>query len=360
MNFDERLKHILVQHKEIEKELSSPDAMNDQQRFMELSIKHSSLNDVVKCVNDYFKSQEAYLEAKDILKNEKDAELIELAKEEIKENEKLLDQYEKRIKVLLLPTDPRDKANIIIEIRAGTGGDEAALFAADLFKMYSLYAERFGWKVELISSNSTDLKGFKEVVFAISGQKVYSKMKYESGVHRVQRVPETESGGRVHTSAVTVAIMPEPEEVEVQVNNEDLRIDTYRASGAGGQHVNKTESAIRITHIPSGLVVSCQDEKSQIKNKAKALKVLKARLYDQTIRQQQAEIAKERKSQVGSGDRSERIRTYNFPQNRVSDHRINLTIYKLDQILLGTMDEIIDNLNVYYQTQMIEAEFESI
>ena len=357
MDFVERLLQIKKQFEEIEKKLSDPDIISNQEKYTELSKKHSSLLPVVKKINEYLDCKKSYDEAKEIIENENDEELITLAKEDIKEKESFLSKLEKEIKLLLLPEDPRDKANIIVEIRAGTGGEEAALFAADLFKMYSRYAEKKKWKVEIINANTTDLGGYKEIIFSVSGNKVYSRMKYESGVHRVQRVPQTESQGRLHTSAVTVAVLPEPEDIEIEIKPEELRIDVFRASGHGGQHVNKTESAVRITHLPTGIVVSCQDEKSQLKNKQKAMKVLRARLYDMKMREQQAKISAERKSQIGTGDRSERIRTYNFPQNRITDHRINLTLYKLDQVLLGDLDEIIDSLNIYFQTKRMEEEF---
>ena len=281
---------------------------------------------------------------KEMLDAGQDKEFEEMIRLEMAEAEEIIERASEELKILLLPKDPNDEKNVIMEIRGGTGGDEAALFAADLMRMYSMYAESKNWKIDILSSNPTDIGGYKEVSFSIEGQGAYSRLKFESGVHRVQRVPETESSGRIHTSAVTVAVLPEVEEVEVEINQNDLRIDVFRAGGPGGQCVNTTDSAVRITHIPTGIVVSCQDEKSQHKNKDKAMKILRSRIYDVMEEQRHKEIADERKSQVGSGDRSERIRTYNFPQSRVTDHRINLTLYKLEQILDGNLDEIIDAL----------------
>ena len=294
-------------------------------------------------------------ESKEILQEESDEELRELAKMELSDMESKVEPLEEELKILLVPKDPNDEKNVIVEIRGGAGGDEAALFAGDLLRMYSRYAERKGWKVSMLSSNETGVGGYKEVSFMIKGKGAYSRLKYESGVHRVQRIPSTESGGRIHTSTATVAVLPEVEDVEVEINDNDIRIDVFRASGNGGQCVNTTDSAVRITHIPTGEVVSCQDEKSQLKNKEKAMKVLKARLYDRALADQQKEISAERKSQVGTGDRSERIRTYNFPQGRISDHRINLTLYKLDSFLDGDIDEMIDALITVDQTEKMAA-----
>ncbi len=359
MEFIEYLNQISDQFKELENKLADEEILQDQARLLELTKKHHQLQKVVDRIHYYQQVHNNVQEARRLLKEESDPEMLEMAQEEKQEGEKELQALEKEIKLQLLPEDPRDYANIIVEIRAGTGGDEAALFAAELFKMYSRFAESMNWKVEVLSTNTTDLGGFKEIIFAVAGKMVYANMKFESGVHRVQRIPETEGGGRIHTSAVTVAVLPEPEEVEVEIRQEDLRIDVYRSSGAGGQHVNTTDSAVRITHHPTGIVVSCQDEKSQIKNRAKAMKVLKARLYDRQITEQQKNMARERKSQVGSGDRSERIRTYNYPQNRVTDHRINLTLYKLDQILLGDIREFVDTLRLQHQADLLEEEFNS-
>jgi peptide chain release factor 1 len=294
------------------------------------------------------------IESNRSLLNDPDPEMRKLAREEIDSLTLDLEQLGENLKVLLLPKDPNDEKNILLEIRAGTGGDEAALFAGDLFKMYSRYAELKGWKIEILSQNSTGIGGFKEIIVLIEGQMVYSRLKYESGVHRVQRVPETEAQGRIHTSAVTVAILPEAEEIDVDINPEDLRIDVYRSSGHGGQHVNTTDSAVRITHLPSGIVVTCQDEKSQHKNKAKAMKVLLSRMLDRQQAEQQSKISEERRNMVGSGDRSERIRTYNFPQGRATDHRIGLTLYKLEEVLRGELDIIVDPLTTYFQTEALK------
>ena len=304
----------------------------------------SDLEPIVKEYTAYKKAKEDLEEAKEILDMEDDEELREMAREELKANEAAIEEYTENLKILLLPKDPNDDKNVILEIRAGTGGDEAALFGSDLLRMYLRYAERMRWKTELIESNETEIGGVKEVVMLVKGKGAYSRLKYESGVHRVQRVPETESGGRVHTSAASVAVMPEVDDVEVNLDPNDVRVDVYRASGNGGQCVNTTDSAVRLTHMPTGLVVTCQDEKSQIKNKEKAFKVLKSRLFDLMQQEQNDKIAAERKSQIGSGDRSERIRTYNFPQSRITDHRINLTLYKLDSFLDGDLDEVIDAL----------------
>ncbi|HAH96562.1 MAG TPA: peptide chain release factor 1, partial [Firmicutes bacterium] len=293
---------------------------------------------------DYRKAHQELDDAKEMLNQNNDIEMAELAKEEVQRLEELIAQYEDQLRVLLLPKDPNDEKDVIVEIRAGTGGEEAALFAGDLFRMYSRYAELKNWRVEIMSSNDTELGGFKEVIFAVEGRGAYSKLKFEGGVHRVQRIPSTESGGRIHTSAATVAVLPEAEEVDIQIAPNDLRIDVYHASGHGGQSVNTTDSAVRITHLPTGLVVTCQDEKSQLKNKDKALKILRARILAQKQEEQDAETMQTRRSMVGSGDRSERIRTYNFPQNRLTDHRINLTLYQLDRIMEGDLNEVIDPL----------------
>ena len=294
------------------------------------------------------------MENNEMLQEEEDPELLELVKNDIDELQERSTKLENDIKFLLLPKDPNDEKNILLEIRAGTGGDEAALFVGDLFKMYSHFADHLSWKVEIMSSSPIGIGGFKEIIALITGKKVYSKLKYESGVHRVQRVPETETQGRIHTSAVTVAVLPEAEDVEVEIDPNEVRVDVFRSSGPGGQSVNKTESAIRLTHLPTGLVVSCQDEKSQHKNKAKAMKVLRARLLDKMEQDQHDKISEDRKSQVGTGDRSERIRTYNYPQGRVTDHRIKLTLYKLEAVMLGKIDEIINPLIVHYQTEALK------
>lgn len=317
--------------------------------------EHADLEPIIMKYREYKAVLDAIAESKEILQEESDEELRELAKMELSDMESQVEPLEEELKLLLVPKDPNDEKNVIVEIRGGAGGDEAALFAGDLLRMYSRYAERKGWKVSMLSSNETGVGGYKEVSFMIKGKGAYSRLKYESGVHRVQRIPSTESGGRIHTSTATVAVLPEVEDVEVEINDNDIRIDVFRASGNGGQCVNTTDSAVRITHLPTGEVVSCQDEKSQLKNKEKAMKVLKARLYDRALADQQKEISAERKSQVGTGDRSERIRTYNFPQGRISDHRINLTLYKLDSFLDGDIDEMIDALITVDQTEKMTA-----
>ena len=338
----------------LEKKLSDPALIANQREYTKIAQEHAQVTKLAALSRRYRKVNDELAESKKMLEEETDPELLELVKNEIEELNEKAGEIEEDVKLLLLPKDPNDEKNILLEIRAGTGGDEAALFVGDLFKMYSRYADEVGWNVEIMSSNPIGIGGFKEIIALISGQKVYSKLKYESGVHRVQRVPETEAQGRIHTSAVTVAVLPEAEEVEVEIDPNDLRIDVFRSSGPGGQSVNKTESAIRITHLPTGLVVSCQDEKSQHKNKAKGLKVLRARLLDKMEQDQHDKISENRKSQVGTGDRSERIRTYNYPQGRVTDHRINLTLYKLESIMLGRIDEIINPLIVHYQAEALK------
>ena len=340
----DKLDFILEKYEELSRKVSDPDVIARQKEWQRLMKEMSDLEPIVKEYTAYKKAKEELEEAKEILELEDDEELREMAREELKSNEAAIEQFTENLKILLLPKDLNDDKNVILEVRAGTGGDEAALFGSDLLRMYLRYAERMRWKTELIESNETEIGGVKEAVLLIKGKGAYSRLKYESGVHRVQRVPETESGGRVHTSAASIAVMPEVDDVEVNLDPNDVRIDVYRASGNGGQCVNTTDSAVRLTHIPTGLVVTCQDEKSQIKNKDKAFKVLKARLYDLMQQEQNDKIAAERKSQIGSGDRSERIRTYNFPQSRITDHRINLTLYKLDSFLDGDLDEVIDAL----------------
>ncbi|WLD76232.1 peptide chain release factor 1 [Mogibacterium neglectum] len=340
----DKLDFILEKYEELSKKVSDPDVIAKQKEWQKLMKEMSDLEPIVKEYTAYKKAKEELEEAKGILDMEDDEELREMAREELKTNEAAIEEYTENLKILLLPKDPNDDKNVILEIRAGTGGDEAALFGSDLLRMYLRYAERMRWKTELIESNETEIGGVKEVVMLVKGKGAYSRLKYESGVHRVQRVPETESGGRVHTSAASVAVMPEVDDVEVNLDPNDVRVDVYRASGNGGQCVNTTDSAVRLTHMPTGLVVTCQDEKSQIKNKEKAFKVLKSRLFDLMQQEQNDKIAAERKSQIGSGDRSERIRTYNFPQSRITDHRINLTLYKLDSFLDGDLDEVIDAL----------------
>jgi peptide chain release factor 1 len=338
----------------LEKKLSDPALIANQREYTKVAQEHAQVTKLATLSRRYWKVNDELAESRKMLEEETDPELLELVRNEIEDLEEKASEIEDDVKLLLLPKDPNDEKNILLEIRAGTGGDEAALFVGDLFKMYSRYADEVGWHVEIMSSNPIGIGGFKEIIALISGDKVYSKLKYESGVHRVQRVPETEAQGRIHTSAVTVAVLPEAEEVEVDIDPNDLRIDVFRSSGPGGQSVNKTESAIRITHLPTGLVVSCQDEKSQHKNKAKGLKVLRARLLDKMEQDQHDKISENRKSQVGTGDRSERIRTYNYPQGRVTDHRINLTLYRLESIMLGKIDEIINPLIVHYQAEALK------
>ena len=334
------------QLKALDERLSSSEVMSDMKLYKELMMERSHLAPIVEKLQELADLEEEIQGTKEIIKEESDPEMLEMAKMELSELEEKAEKAEKETKVLLIPPDPLDGKNIIMEIRAGTGGDEAALFAADMFRMYTHYAETKKWKVEIMNQNETGIGGIKEIVVSISGKDVYGSLRYESGVHRVQRVPETESGGRIHTSAITVAVLPEAEETDIQINQEDLKIDVMRAGGPGGQCVNTTDSAVRITHLPTGIVVIQQDEKSQIKNKAKALRVLRARLFELEETRKQKERAEARKNQVGSGDRSERIRTYNFPQNRVTDHRINLTLYKLDTIMNGDMDELIEALKL--------------
>lgn len=350
----DKLDSIEKRFKELEKQLSDSAVMQDMKKYSELMKEHSASKEIVDSYTLYKKTVSQLEEAKELAASESDPELKEMAKEEIKELEEAKENQVKELRTLLIPKDPLDLKNIIMEIRAGTGGDEAALFAADLFRMYSKYAELKKWKIEIMSSHESGLGGFKEIVFSVSGKNVYENMKFESGVHRVQRIPETESGGRIHTSAVTVAVLPEAEETDIQINPEDLKIDVYRSSGPGGQCVNTTDSAVRMTHIPTGLVVICQDEKSQIKNRAKALRVLRSRLYEMEEAKKQKERSEARKNQVGSGDRSERIRTYNFPQNRLTDHRINLTLYKLDLIINGELDELLDALKIEFREQLLK------
>ncbi len=350
MEFMDRLKKVEARYERVSEEIADPAVMNNREVYAKLTREHSELHEVVTCYRNYVEIKERFDEAKALLG---DPELGELAREELPGAQEAFAKVEAELKSLLAPSDPLDAKNAILEIRAGTGGDEAALFGAELFRMYSRYAEVKGWTIEELSSNETGIGGIKEMIVLVKGRNAFGRLKYESGVHRVQRVPTTESGGRIHTSAVTVAVLPEVDDVDVEINPDDLRIDTFRASGAGGQHVNKTESAIRITHIPTGLVVSCQDEKSQHKNKAKAMKVLNARLFEQTQQAINAERSQERKSLVGSGDRSERIRTYNYPQGRITDHRINLTIYKLHEVLEGAVDPLIDPLVAHAQADAL-------
>ncbi len=339
---------------DLEVEVSQPETMADRRRYQDLSKELAEIRPVVEAYRRYRDLEAEIAEYREYLEGD-DAELKELAADELPELEKRRGELEKEIQLLLLPKDPNDEKNVVLEIRAGTGGDEAALFAADLFRMYARYAERQHWQIEELSRNETGVGGLKEIIVLIRGKRVYSQLKYESGVHRVQRVPTTESQGRIHTSAVTVAVLPEADEVDVEINPQDLRIDIYRASGPGGQGVNTTDSAVRITHLPTGLVVSSQDERSQHKNKARAMKVLASRLLDLRQREQHEQISSERRSQVGSGDRSERIRTYNFPQGRVTDHRIGLTLHKLDQIMQGEIGELVTSLTSYFQAEALKG-----
>ena len=347
-----KIREIEDRYKQLEGDLARPEIIRDQKVYQKYAKEHSQLTPIITTFRKY-KSVQEEMENNRPLLDDPDPEMKNLVREEMDALKASLSDLEKELKVLLLPKDPNDDKNILLELRAGTGGDEAALFAAELFRMYSKYAELHGWKTEILNQHITGIGGFKEVIVLIEGQKVYSRLKHESGVHRVQRVPETETQGRIHTSAVTAAVLPEAEEVDVEVNSEDLRIDVYRSSGHGGQHVNVTDSAVRITHLPSGLVVTCQDEKSQHKNKAKAMKVLRSRLLDIEQKEQQSKISEERKSMVGSGDRSEKIRTYNFPQGRVTDHRIKLTLYKLDSILQGDLDVVLDPLITHFQAEAL-------
>lgn len=339
----DKLDFILEKYEELSLKVSDPDIINNQKLWQKHIKEMGEMEPIVNKYREYKKAKEAVAEAKEML-DSGDEELRELAKMEIAEYEDQIPEMEEQLKILLLPKDPNDEKNVILEVRAGTGGEEAALFAQDLLRMYLRYAERRGWKAEIMDANDTGIGGIKEASVLIKGKGAYSRLKYESGTHRVQRVPETESSGRIHTSAATVAVLPEVDDVEVEINPNDVRVDVYRSSGNGGQCVNTTDSAVRLTHIPTGLVVTCQDEKSQIKNKDKAFKVLRSRLYDMKLQEQNDEISAERRSQVGSGDRSERIRTYNFPQGRITDHRIGMTIYKLDSFLDGDIDEIVDGL----------------
>jgi peptide chain release factor 1 len=347
----DRLEEVASRYRELEQELAQPENSTDPTKLREITRELASIREMVETYARW-KEQKRALEENQAMLRDSDPEIRELARAEIEELNGLIEETESKLRLLLVPRDPNDEKNVVLEIRSGAGGEEAALFAADLFRMYSRYAEAQGWKEETLSLHSTDSKGIREVISTISGKGVYGRLKHESGVHRVQRVPVTESQGRIHTSTVTVAVLPEAEAVDVQIDEtRDLRVDVYRSSGPGGQSVNTTDSAVRITHLPSGLVVTCQDEKSQHKNKARALKILRSRLLDHERRRQQVERAQERRGQIGTGDRSERIRTYNFSQNRVSDHRLDLTLYKLDQVLDGALDELIEAAAVRVQTQ---------
>lgn len=352
----EKVKGLCQRMDELEARLSEPGLYDDPDRAAKLLKERNELEPIVTAYRAYEQAQQTIADATELLS---DPDMKELAQQELHEAKAEAVRLEDELKILLLPKDPNDGKNIFVEIRGGAGGEESALFAADLYRMYTMYADKRGWQTEVMSASETELGGYKEIVFRVAGEQVYSRLKFESGVHRVQRVPATESQGRVHTSTTTVAVLPEAEEVDFYLDPNDLRIDTFRSSGAGGQHINKTSSAIRITHIPTGTVVECQDERSQHKNKDKALRVLRSRLYEAEVEKQQAAIAADRKSQVGTGDRSERIRTYNFPENRVSDHRVKLTLYKLDQFLNGDMDEVLDALIAADTAEKLKAQGEA-
>ena len=355
----DKLKDVAVRYEQINEKLMDPAVITDNNQYKNLMKEHKNLTPIVEKFREYEKAREAFEEAKMLLdEGGLDKDFKEIVEEQLSSGREDMEKLGEELKILLLPKDPNDDKNVIIEIRGGAGGDEAALFANSLYRMYSMYAESKRWKTEILSASETELGGFKEISFSIEGEGAYSKLKFESGVHRVQRVPETETQGRIHTSTVTVAVLPEEEEVELEIAPGDLQIDTYRASGAGGQHVNKTESAIRITHLPTGLVVECQDERSQHKNKDKAMKILRSRLYEKMMQEQNDKIASERKLQVGTGDRSERIRTYNYPQGRMTDHRIGLTLYRLEAILNGDLDEIMDALRTFDQAEKLKSQGE--
>ena len=355
MDYLEKLKAIKEKFDDIQSQLSDPALSSDQEKLIELSKKRSELTDIVSAYEKYDKLLKNIGGNKEIINNSDEDDLVELAEMELEELEQQKEEIEEEIKVLLIPKDPNDTKNVIVEIRAGTGGDEAGIFANDLFRMYARFAELKGWKLEIMDINDSVMNGIKEVVFGLSGNEIYGDLKFESGVHRVQRVPQTEASGRVHTSAASVVVMPEAEDVEVELDMNDVRVDTYRASGAGGQHVNKTDSAIRMTHLPTGIVVQCQDERSQIKNRQKAIKILKTRLYDQKLQEMTSEISQTRKSVVKSGDRSDKIRTYNYPQNRVTDHRIGLTLYDLSTIMEGDLYELIEKMKIADRTEKLKA-----
>ena len=351
----EQLSSVEERYEVINEKLMDPNVVSNPKEYADLMKEYKNLTPIVEKYREYRKATEDMEEAKMLLdEGGLDKDFRELTEEQYEESKQAIEQISEELKILLIPKDPHDDKNVIVEIRGGAGGDEAALFANSLYRMYSMYAETKGWKIEVLNANETELGGFKEISFSVNGDGAYSKFKFESGVHRVQRVPETETQGRIHTSTVTVAVLPEMDEVEVDINPKDLQIDTYRSGGAGGQHVNKTESAIRITHIPTGTVVECQDERSQHKNKEKAMKILRSRIYEKVQREQNEQIASQRKLQVGAGDRAERIRTYNYPQGRLTDHRIGLTLYKLEAILNGDLDELFDALNTFDQAEKLK------
>lgn len=350
----EKVKSIIERFDEIGKELSEPDVVSDMKKYQALNKEYRTLQPIVEKYSSYSKLVDQIKDDQEILKTSDDEDLLEMARQELEELEEQKTVLEEEMKLLLIPKDPMDEKNVIVEIRAGTGGEEAGLFAGDLFRMYSRFVERKGWKLDVMDSHPQEIGGFKEIIFSISGEDVYSQMKYEGGVHRVQRVPATEASGRVHTSAASVAILPEAEDVDISIDPKEIRVDVFRSSGPGGQSVNTTDSAVRITHIPTGLVVSCQDEKSQHKNKAKALKILRSRLLAKKQEEEMAKVTEQRRAMVSTGDRSAKIRTYNFPQNRLTDHRIGLTLYKLDQILDGNLDEVIEPLQIADQTEKLK------
>ena len=354
MKLDLKLESMVKRFAEVELLISDPNVLSDKKRYKDLMVEYSHLGEIVSAYNSYKEITQSISEAKGMLEQEDDQEMKEMAREELKDLESQIEPLLQELQLLLVPKDPLDGKDIIMEIRAGTGGDEAALFAADLYRMYARYAEQKGWKVDIMSSNENELGGFKEIIFSISGKNVYANFRYESGGHRVQRVPVTESNGRIQTSAATVAVLPEAEETDIDIKQNDLKIDVFRSQGCGGQSVNTTDSAVRITHLPTGVVVTCQDEKSQLKNKTKAMKVLRSRLYEAEAQKLHNERSAQRKDQVGSGDRSQRIRTYNYPQGRVTDHRINLTLYKLDSFMQGSMEEMFSALKLSAQEEALK------
>ncbi len=355
----EKLDKIEQRYREIATEMGKPEVASDHEKYAQLAKEYASLEEIVKKATSYRKILQEIEDTRTLIAEENDEELKDMASEELEELEQKAEKLEKEIQMMLVPPDPNDSKNVVMEIRAGTGGDEAGIFAGDLFRMYQKYCEKKGWKTEVLSASYSERGGFKEIIFSISGKNVYGRLKFESGVHRVQRVPETETQGRIHTSAASVVVLPEVEEVEIDINPNDLRIDVFRASGHGGQHVNTTDSAVRIVHLPTGITATCQDEKSQYKNKAKAMKVLMARLYDHEMRKQKEVLTNQRRSMIRSGDRSEKIRTYNFPQGRVTDHRINLTLYRLNEILDGDLDLLIDELLMADRSEQLQIETQS-